>query len=737
MRNTVNITLEVDDKGSVKIKQLADESKKAFGEMKKGPEAAQRPLSVLGEGWVGLTAKVTLATGVIYGVSRAISAFVDEAAEAETIEKRLQFALDTTGYSWTTAKTAVDQFAKSIMETTRFSDEHARQALTDMMMYTNEYAKAEQGARLAMDMSIRTGMDLGSSTRLIGMAMTGNVEMLGRYLPQLRNLDAVLGENASMAEKAAYALKVLQEKFGGTAQADLDTYSGKLQQFKNHWKELKEEWGTHLLPILGTILERLTGIARVLSTRPKAGLYEQLAEWEGLTPFINIPTPYPTESERRFMGWGMTAAGKKDIFPEKKPTGKEIADEAKGWGEYADAVLAENEKLYLTLAELNKDYWDNREEMNKRIMEGEQDLANTTVEAWAMVYQTERDLAKSRLEDAQRAGTEQLAILEAQVAKAKEARDVQVSLGWMRPAQAGLADLEENKKLYEAQLEQRKLELKLLEEQGTDLDAIFNKQQQILEINKQISVIEEKSKLYVSEYGTAFDGVISGLKKYQTEAGTIFTQTEEMTKNILTSTENAFSDFFQSIFDKNKTWADRTQALFKSLFNSIIKNLSDTLAKNLTTGLLGGGSQGGGNQYGWVGQIIGLLGGAVKGIFGTSTTSTTAGSAGSYSSMNWGGGADYSAFGYHAGKGPGGPPTFYRPLPKFHSGVGPEEVLSVIRKDESVLTPAQMKALAPAGNTISINVPISFATPIDQKKARRLADEIETIVVQKLKDFSR
>ena len=244
------LSIEVDDKGTVKVKQFTDETKKAFEEMKRGPQSVKASLDSLKDSWITLTAKVTAATAAFYGINKTISSFVDEAAKAEEIENRLRYALETTGYTWQYAKIAVDEFATTIQKTTRFSDEQARQALTDMMMYTQDFTKAQEGARLAMDMSVRTGHDLSSATRLIGMAMSGNVEMLGRYIPELRNLEARLGDNVTMAQKAEYAMKVLKEKFGGTAQADLNSYSGQLAQVRNAWSELKETLGMHFLPVL-------------------------------------------------------------------------------------------------------------------------------------------------------------------------------------------------------------------------------------------------------------------------------------------------------------------------------------------------------------------------------------------------------------------------------------------------------------------------------------------------------
>ncbi len=66
------LSIEVDDKGTVKVKQFADETRKAFEEMKKGPEQAKGSLDSLKESWVGITAKIALATAAFYTAKRMI-----------------------------------------------------------------------------------------------------------------------------------------------------------------------------------------------------------------------------------------------------------------------------------------------------------------------------------------------------------------------------------------------------------------------------------------------------------------------------------------------------------------------------------------------------------------------------------------------------------------------------------------------------------------------------------------
>ncbi len=184
-----------------------------------------------------------------------VKQFVDAAAESEQVEKRMAFQLETIGYQFQAIKPFVDDFAESIQSTTRFSGEIARQGLGQMMQYTPSVEKAMQGVKLAMDMTIQTGQDLGSTTRLVGNAMTGNVEILGRWIPELRDLDSKLGATATSANKAAYAIEILNKKFGGAAQKDIDSYAGKVEKFRNQWDSLKESAGEPIMELLGKSAE--------------------------------------------------------------------------------------------------------------------------------------------------------------------------------------------------------------------------------------------------------------------------------------------------------------------------------------------------------------------------------------------------------------------------------------------------------------------------------------------------
>lgn len=79
----------------------------------------------------------------------------------------------------------------------------------------------------------------------------------------------------------------------------------------------------------------------------------------------------------------------------------------------------------------------------------------------------------------------------------------------------------------------------------------------------------------------------------------------------------------------------------------------------------------------------------------------------------------------HTGYGPGDPlvatrvvnPAAFIGAPRFHSGIGPGERPVIIRNDESVLTPGQMRQLAPAAQMASVSLTnhVNVSMPVGAK----------------------
>lgn len=121
-----------------------------------------------------------------------------------------------------------------------------------------------------------------------------------------------------------------------------------------------------------------------------------------------------------------------------------------------------------------------------------------------------------------------------------------------------------------------------------------------------------------------------------------------------------------------------------------------------------------------------------------------------------GGGSSFlsSLFGVkHGGYGPGDtdiatrsvPLMAFAGAPRFHSGIGPGEVPAILRSDESVLTPGQMRAIGGAmsrGSNVTVAPTINVGSaPGDDGQARKfaamIADQVHRAALEAIRDQKR
>jgi tape measure domain-containing protein len=88
-----------------------------------------------------------------------------------------------------------------------------------------------------------------------------------------------------------------------------------------------------------------------------------------------------------------------------------------------------------------------------------------------------------------------------------------------------------------------------------------------------------RTEQHLGEGGWA--GMLAGVKNFTTQSQNRFQLWKDATTQMLQGIEGAFSSFFQSIFEKGKTGAQKWDALWKGMANVVMKALSDMLAKEL------------------------------------------------------------------------------------------------------------------------------------------------------------
>jgi len=156
---------------------------------------------------------------------------------------------------------------------------------------------------------------------------------------------------------------------------------------------------------------------------------------------------------------------------------------------------------------------------------------------------------------------------------------------------------------------------------------------------------------------------------------------------------------FRQELQNGATWFDAIKKAGLNALDSLASKLMDIASQKLWQSAFGGG---GGFS---LGSLFGLGGGtgsfATDGIGGFGPTLPT----------------------MHTGHGPGDRLGSFRSLPRFHDGVGPGEQHAIIRNDESVLTPGQMRQLAPVGSGDSITIEgmnVTIQGNADDKALRQL-----------------
>ena len=128
------------------------------------------------------------------------------------------------------------------------SDDQLRPALQRLTISTEDVTKAQDLLALAMDISTATGKPLEGVANALGKAYDGNTGALGK-----------LGVGLSTAELKTMSFtdtqKRLSDLFGGAAERNANTFSGRMDRLKVTIDEAKEGIGFALLPIL----EKLVG----------------------------------------------------------------------------------------------------------------------------------------------------------------------------------------------------------------------------------------------------------------------------------------------------------------------------------------------------------------------------------------------------------------------------------------------------------------------------------------------
>lgn len=177
-----------------------------------------------------------------------------EAQDNEKSQGQLKRQVQASGVSWQDYGGAVEQAVRASADYAVVQESETRPALARLILITNDVRGSMDNLKLTMDLATARNLDYESAAMLVGRAMEGNISMLTRMLPELSGMEKALGENATTAEKAAFALDLLHQRVDGAAGAMSDNIRI-IKELKKDYLDFAETTGGVLLPVLKDMTE--------------------------------------------------------------------------------------------------------------------------------------------------------------------------------------------------------------------------------------------------------------------------------------------------------------------------------------------------------------------------------------------------------------------------------------------------------------------------------------------------
>ncbi len=216
-----------------KTDQLEKEVKELRTKMDGQAESMGKSFSEKFTKFLALTGAITILTNFF---KRSIQAAAEEQKAQAALAQQLGF----------TSKELLDQ-ASALQKLTVFGDETIVSAQAMIAAFTKDEQKIKQLTTATLDLAAAKGMDLVSAADLVAKSFGSDTNALARYGIQV---DATSGST----ERLIQLTQGITNLYGGQAQAQARTFTGRMEQMKNRVGDLEERIGYALIPTI----EKLT-----------------------------------------------------------------------------------------------------------------------------------------------------------------------------------------------------------------------------------------------------------------------------------------------------------------------------------------------------------------------------------------------------------------------------------------------------------------------------------------------
>lgn len=235
-----------------KLDQLAAENEKT-----------RKSFTALAVGFSAIATAGSVVFGVIQKIGQAVGSTITAYGAQTQAEIRLQSTLKATSNAIGMTATELVSLAESISQVTTYSDQEVL-AVEQMLAATRKISAdiVPEATMAILDMAAATGDDAAGAAHDLAQALSdpaGEIESLKEKGIQLTEAQAEnikkVQEQNGLYEAQKLLLKEVEGTYGGIAQALANTDTGKIDQLKNAWTDLKEGLGEMLMNSLDGVLD--------------------------------------------------------------------------------------------------------------------------------------------------------------------------------------------------------------------------------------------------------------------------------------------------------------------------------------------------------------------------------------------------------------------------------------------------------------------------------------------------
>lgn len=200
----LNIIIKATDEATQILSRVDSSVRNTASSVDSSSNRMSKSIAGIKTAWVQLGAVVASSAWLVAGIKKSY--------EAEIAFNKLRIQVDALGMSYKTHESIIND---AIAATSRYAivqDEDVAAVLQQLVLHTGNLTQSMQNLNLVYDLAYMKGVDVATASTIVGKAMAGNIEGLGRLFPELKNVDELMGKYASTADKAAYAQAFFREK---------------------------------------------------------------------------------------------------------------------------------------------------------------------------------------------------------------------------------------------------------------------------------------------------------------------------------------------------------------------------------------------------------------------------------------------------------------------------------------------------------------------------------------------